>query len=177
MKKVFVIFFLAALVINLYAQNFKTVTIPNQIYGTWKAVIELPEEAAEEMLGSEISSNGCTKDIKLTLSLTIEKTKINGITAITNSSEITFILSSPSQFPDELISTFENRYKKKLYQFYSISADKKTIKIKTRKISEKFKYNDKDFFTTPVYISTDKKIMKMDFSGDGSNYIEFKRAQ
>ena len=57
------------------------------------ASVAVSEEAAEEMLGSEISSNGCTKDIKLTLSLTIEKTKINGITAITNSSEITFILS------------------------------------------------------------------------------------
>lgn len=176
MKKVFTIIFLTTIAVNLFAQSFIKVTSPAQTYGLWKTTIELSPESAGEMLGPELNTVNCKSEVNLTLYMTIEKTKVKGITSITNSSEITFLLSSDSEFPSELIDIFSNRYKKKLYQLFEISNDKKNIKIKTRRMSEKFKYTDREFLTPAAYISTDKKILKMDFSEDGSNYIEFKKS-
>lgn len=177
MKKVLFAIFFALITASSFAQSFTKVTAPNQIYGNWKTTIDLSAETAAEMLSPELNSLDHTAEVKLTLHMMIENAKAKGITTVTNSSEITFILFSNSEFPAELIETFETRYKKKLYQLYEISTDKKSIKIKTRKMSEKFKYTDREFLASTTYISSDKKTIKMDFSGDGSNFVEFKKVQ
>lgn len=177
MKKVFTVIFYALISSGIFAQTFYKISTPAQVFGFWKTTITLPPESAEEMLGGGIENFVCNTQVSLNLYLTIEKTNVKGITAITNSTEITFNLSSDTEFSTEIIETFEKRYKKKLYQIFEISADKKSIKIKTRKMSEKFKYTDKEFFASPVYISSDKKFMKIDLSGEGSGYLEFTRGQ